>query len=144
MKVHVLYGTLVIAVTGLFFALGGSALAVGKARKPLYPCNKGTVKAYASVNLENFAGAFPQQFSSAANLFATRYSCNGKAAQVRAAGPGRYEIRFPGLSSRMVVVSSLAPEGGYASWDFGPGAYEVRVSRADGTPSNYGFSIAVY
>lgn len=137
--------SLAISLLALFFALGGSALAVTTARKPIARCDNGSVKAYAAVNLQSFAGPFPQRFTSGSHVFASSWVCNGGAAEVRNAGaPGLFEIRFAGIASRTVVVSSLAPESGSASWTYGAGAYQVRVTRPDGNPSNYGFSIAVY
>jgi hypothetical protein len=136
--------SLVIALLALFFAIGGSAPAVDRAARPVLRCGNGSIKAYASIDLDRFAGAFPTQFSSSPKLFATRWVCNGATVSARNAGPGIYEVRFPGITSRMVVVSSLSPYPSSASWTFGAGAFQVQVAKADGTPSNFGFSIAVY
>jgi hypothetical protein len=101
------------------------------------------VKAYAAVKLDNFGGAPPSTFTSNPKLFSGRYSCSGSSPQVRAV-TGGFEIRFRGIASQTAVVSSLAPEAGYASWDYSGGVFQVRVNRSSGESSSYGFSIAVY
>ena len=135
--------SLAISLLALFFALGGTAVPVNSAR-PVTACGNGSVKAFAAVNLQGYAGAFPSQFSSADKNFAVRWACNGSAAQVRATSAGVFEIKWPGISSRMVQVSSLAPEAEVTSWTYGSGAYQIHVARNDGTTGNYGFSITVY
>jgi hypothetical protein len=129
----------------LFVALGGSALAFGKAVKPVVRCGNGSVKAYAAVNLDSYAGAFPTSFSSEARNFTARYSCTGTAAQVRRVGHGVYEIRFPGVPARSAVVSGDSYNGAQVSWTNGAeGSFRVTVLSPSGYPSDFGFSIAVF
>ena len=134
--------SIVVASLALFFAAGGSALALGRATAAA-SCGNGSVKAYAAVNLDRFSGGPPTAFTANPQLFSGRYSCARRSPEVRAV-PGGFEIRFPGIASQTAVVSSLGPEAGYASWDFSGGVFQVRVMRHDGQPSAYGFSIAVY
>src|SRR4051794_40758844 len=104
--------SLVVAMLALFVALGGSAIAIDKA-VPVTRCGNGALKAYASLNLDQFAGAFPTAFSSRADLFERRWQCNGRAAEVRLAGDGVYEVRFPGLGATAgtVTVNSTSHPG---------------------------------
>lgn len=132
-----------VAMLALFVALGGSAVAVTKA-KPVVRCGNGSVKAFAAVDLDTFAGSFPQQFSSAANLFAARFACNGQAAQARVAGAGRYDVRFPGIASRAATVTVLSDRPGTVSWRLVNGTYQIRVLDPNGNPTERGFAIAVF
>jgi hypothetical protein len=132
-----------VAVLALFVALGGSAVAVTNA-KPVVRCGNGSVKAYAAVDLDTFPGPFPQQFSTAANLFDARFSCNGQPAQARVAGPGRYDVRFPGIASSAATVTVFSDRPGTVTWRFVNGTYQLRVLDPSGNPTERGFAIAVF
>lgn len=137
---------LAVAVLALFLALGGSALAVGKAGpRPVVRCGNGSVKGFAAVNLDFFAGAFPTSFSGDARVFAARYSCSGASPQARSLGNGTYEVRFPGVPAKSAVVSAFSQRGATATWWPGSaGSFRVQLLTPGGDPSGSGFSIAVY
>lgn len=99
-----------IAGAALFFALGGSALAVSEAVKPQPRCAAGAVRGYASVTGEPTKGIanVPDQFAATKALFAATFNCAGKATQVRRTGLGAYEVRFVGNGAQVAVVSATA------------------------------------
>ena len=102
----------VLAGTALFFALGGSAIALDQAVKPQARCQPGAVRGYAAVNGDPAKGMgnFPDQFTSARPLFGTRFNCAGAAPQARRVSAGVYEVRFPGNATQVATASSGAAE----------------------------------
>lgn len=128
-----------LAVAALFFALGGSALAVGERLQAgaaaQQRCANGAVRAIAVVTGNPAAGIanIPDRFSGAASLFARRFNCAGKGIQVRRTGIGVYEVRLVGNAAPSAVVSGLG-EFTAGIEPLGPGLFRVRVQpvgRAD-------------
>ncbi len=78
-----------IALVALFFALGGSAFAVGeRIQSPSVAqqrCTNGAVRGFASVTGDPSKGManLPDKFSSANVLFTRKFNCTGRAVQVR-------------------------------------------------------------
>lgn len=119
-----------IAVLALFFALGGSAFAVGeRIHGPAggqHRCSQGSVRGIAHVT-GGAAGtaSIPGNFTGAGRFFARRYSCGG-GVQVRRVGGGVFEVRFPGSGASSAVSTGGA--GGYSSTDsLGGGTFRVSV-----------------
>jgi hypothetical protein len=101
----------VIAGIALFFALGGSAVAVSQAVKPQPRCANGAVRGIAAVTGTSSGMAnLPDQFTSAKNLFSHAFNCSGPAPQVRRVSVGVYEVRFPGNAASSAVVSGSGAE----------------------------------
>ena len=92
----------VLAGAALFFALGGSAIAVNEAVRPQARCLPGAVRAYAAVDGDPAKGManFPDQFTSAKPLIGARFNCSGGAPQARRVNAGVFEVRFPGKHGR--------------------------------------------
>ena len=101
-----------LAATALFFALGGSAIAVNEAVRPQARCQPGAVRGYAAVNGDAAKGManFPDQFTSAKPLIGARFNCAGAAPQARRVNVGVYEVRFPGNASQVAMASASAAE----------------------------------
>jgi hypothetical protein len=97
----------VLSALALFFALGGSALAVSHAVKPQPRCANGAVRGFAAVTGDPGKGIanMPDQFSSAKILFSRTFNCAGGGVQVRRVAVGTYEVRFPGNGGQTAVVS---------------------------------------
>jgi hypothetical protein len=100
-----------IAVLALFFALGGSALAVGErvqGTTTAQPrCANGAVRGIAMVT--GGAGGVanvPGQFTGAGSLFARKFNCNHRATQVRRVAMGVFEVRFVGNAARTATASA--------------------------------------
>ena len=131
-----------IALIALFFALGGSAFAVGKrVQAPSVAqqrCANGAVRGIAVVTGIASQGManFPDTFTGAGNLFGRKLNCTRKPVQARRAGTGVFEVRFLGISGASAVVS--ASNDALATVQAGPnGAFSVvmhpagRDDRAD-------------
>ena len=101
-----------IALLALFFAVGGSALAVGEHVESTsvaqQRCANGAVRGVAVVTGVASQGLanFPDRFTSAGNLFGRRFNCTGKAVQARRVETGVFEVRFVGISGASAVVSA--------------------------------------
>ena len=101
-----------IALIALFFALGGSAYAVGRARQSpavAQPrCAGGAVRGIAVVTGIASQGManFPDSFTSAGSLFGRRFNCTGRAVQARRVQAGTFEVRFVGISGGSAVASA--------------------------------------
>src|SRR5574341_1119542 len=77
-----------LALVALFFALGGSAFAVGErvqsATAAQQRCTNGAVRGVATVSGTSAGMAnIPDQFTSTGALFSRKFNCSGKAVQVR-------------------------------------------------------------
>ena len=135
-----------VAMLALFVALGGSALAVSSAR-PVTVCGNGSVKAYAAVDTDRYSGAFPGQFSSAAQNFAARWQCNGRSPEVRDAGADAFQIRFPGLNVRSAVATGYTSRTrGSVNIKVTDGIVNVYTATAAGNNAagSFGFTIIAY
>ena len=102
----------VLALIALFFALGGSAYAVGeRIQSPSVAqprCANGAVRGIAVVTGIASQGManFPDSFTSAGNLFGRKFNCTGKAVQARRVQAGTFEVRFVGISGGSAVASA--------------------------------------
>ena len=128
-----------IALVALFFALGGSAFAVGdRIQTPSVAqqrCANGAVRGIATVTGDPTKGIanLPDTFTSANNLFARRFNCTGRAVQVRRVDTGVYEIRFVGNAAPTLVAGGVGLFSATAE-TIGAGTFRVRVQnvgRAD-------------
>ena len=104
--------SMVVAGAALFFALGGSAVAVTEAVKPQPRCQPGAVRAFVAVNGDPAKGManFPDQFTSAKPLVGTRFNCAGGAPQARRVQAGVFEVRFPGNGAQVAAASAGSAE----------------------------------
>ena len=102
-----------VSVVALFFALGGSAFALRDAAPKPAKCPLGSARAIAYVTGDVNKGIanLPDDYSSAANLFGYRWTCNGGAVEVRKAveSGGGFDIRFPGSPGRYPVATAVYP-----------------------------------
>ena len=139
----------VIALTALFFALGGSAYAVGEriqspsAAQPR--CANGAVRGIAVVTGIASQGManFPDSFTASGNLFGRKFNCTGRAVQARRVQTGTFEVRFVGISGGSAVASATGDA--FASVQAGPnGVFSVVVHPAGRDDrSDLPFTIAV-
>ncbi len=102
-----------IALVAMFFALGGSAFAVGeRIQSPSVAqqrCTNGAVRGIATVTGIPSQGManFPDRFTSARNLISRKFNCTGKAVQARRVEAGVFEVRFVGISGASAVASAV-------------------------------------
>lgn len=102
---------LLVSLVALFFALGGTAFAVGSKEFAAQPrCSVGAIRGIA-VLIAGPTGldSLTSTYSSAPNLFGYHWNCGGGKIMVRKPSdfPG-VEIRFAGNPSSIAVVSSVA------------------------------------
>jgi hypothetical protein len=100
-----------LGVIALFFALGGSAFAVGeRIQSPSAAqqrCTNGAVRGVATVTGTSAGMAnIPNKFTGAGNLFARKFNCTAKAVQVRRVETGVFEVRFTGIAGASGVGSA--------------------------------------
>jgi len=80
-------------------------------------CNTGEARAFVAIESDPpfLVGIIPNRFTGERRYFSVRYNCRGGSAQVRRVDEGLYDVRFPGLRPRAVVVSAISDEGTTAS-----------------------------
>jgi hypothetical protein len=124
-----------IALIALFFALGGSAFALGdRIQGPSVAqqrCANGAVRGVAFVTGIASQGIanLPDSFTAAGNLFGRKFNCTGKAVQVRRVETGVFEVRFVGISGASGVGSGTGDA--YATVQPAPGGvYRVTLHPA--------------
>jgi hypothetical protein len=102
----------IIAGAALFFALGGSAIAVTEAVRPQARCQPGAVRGFIAVNGDPQKGIanIGDAFTSARPAVGARFNCAGAAPQARRVNTGVYEVRFPGNAAQVSLASAGAAE----------------------------------
>jgi hypothetical protein len=138
-----------IALVALFFALGGSAFAVGEHLQSLTAaqqrCANGAVRGVAVVTGgPSGAANIPDQFTANANLFGRRFNCTGRAIQIRRLSIGIYEIRFVGNSAPTAIAGG--PVGGYGAAELvSPGVFRVAAyPSGGGDPEDRPFTVVAF
>lgn len=100
---------LVLSATALFFAIGGSAFAVGEKVGAAQPrCTNGAVKGFAYVTGDPTIGIqnMPDTFTGNARLFSARFDCAAAAVLVRR-DRDTFVIKFNGITGRTALVSGI-------------------------------------
>jgi hypothetical protein len=102
----------VLAGAALFFALGGSAIAVTEAVRPQARCQPGAVRGFVAVNGDPAKGIanIGDAFTSARPVVGARFNCAGAAPQARRVNVGVYEVRFPGTAAQVAAASAGSAE----------------------------------
>jgi len=119
--------TTVIALLALFFALGGSAIAVTEAVRPQARCAPGAVRGFIAVNGDPTKGIanIGDQYTSARPAVGVRFNCAGAAPQARRVNTGVYEVRFTGNGAQVALASAGAAETTVAA--LGGGVFRVSL-----------------
>lgn len=124
-----------IALVALFFALGGSAFAIGErvqsSAAVQQRCVNGAVRGIATVVGSAGAGIanIPDRFTSTPGLFSRRFNCTGKGIQVRRVSLGVFEVRFVGNAASTAVASAVG--NAYTAVEPAPdGAFRVSIHPA--------------
>lgn len=102
---------LLVSLAALFFALGGTAFALGSKIVPQARCSTGAIRGIAVVTGDSVQGVgnMGSTYSSDAGLFGYRWSCSGGAIQVRQSSHTQgFDIQFPGNPATVAIVSSQA------------------------------------
>ena len=96
----------ILSGLALFFALGGSALAVSHAVRPQPRCANGAVRGIAAVKGDPGRQTSPTSTRAPRRLFSRTFNCTGGAVQVRRVDVGVYDVRFAGIGAQSAVVSA--------------------------------------
>jgi hypothetical protein len=110
-----------IALLALFFALGGSAFALGERSAPQARCAQGAVRGILEVTGQPSKGVanLPDQFTSNRSYFGRVFNCVGGPVQARRVDRGVYQVRFVANPATAAIVSGM---GGDPSTGGGVGA----------------------
>jgi hypothetical protein len=110
---------LVVSLVALFFALGGSAFAIGAKELSAQPrCATGAVRGIAIITgaKTDLSGISTANYTSAPSLFDYHWSCTGKAILVKRDTKAEgVDVKFVGNPGSVAIVSSAAngvPNGG--------------------------------
>lgn len=101
---------LFISLLALFFALGGTAFAIGEKSAPQPRCQTGAVRGIAVVTGGTVGlDSLPSTYTSDPGLFSFRWNCGGGAISVRKPSgfPG-VEIQFSGNPSNIAILQSTS------------------------------------
>lgn len=127
---------LVISLVALFFALGGTAFAVGSKELSAQPrCATGSVRGIAVVTGGKIGlDALTANFTSNASLFGYRWSCAGGSVMIRKPSDfNGVELKFSGNPASIAVVQSIAdgvPNAGSVSRQ-PDGAFRISMGGAN-------------
>ncbi len=123
--------SMVVALLALFFAIGGSAFAIGQKVVPQPRCAAGAVRGIAVVTGDPGQGIanFPQEYTSARNLVRYAFNCNSKPVEIKRADNVFY-VRFVGNVGKAAFVSVIGASSARPLTVDGPqpdGSYKVSV-----------------
>jgi hypothetical protein len=147
---------MVVALTALFFAVGGSAFALGQKTTPQSRCATGAIKGIAyvtgdpHVGLANMSGTW----SSAASLFGSTFNCTGGKVEVKndetTNGGSAFDVRFDGNPGTVAIGTPVtgAESAALAVTRLPDGSFRVAVGGALpngtwGARNNIGFVIVL-
>lgn len=107
---------LLISLTALFFALGGTAFAIGQKSAPQVRCQTGAIRGIAVVTGgEVGMDSLPSSYQSDNSLFGYRWSCTGGQIVVRKpVDKNGIDVQFVGNPATIAIVSSAASGIPYA------------------------------
>ena len=138
----------VLALLALFFAMGGSALALSKKAVPQAACAQGAVRGLAEVTGQPSQGPanIPDHFTSnSASYLGRHFNCGGKAIQVKRTDRGVYDVLFTGNpGAQSAVASAGGPDPAGATVARQPdGSFQVTIG-SHSTPEDESFTIVVF
>ena len=141
LRLHRPSPALVISALALFFAVGGSAFAVGERLGVAQQrCVNGAVKGFAYVTGDPAVGIqnMSETYSSNPRLFSARFDCAGAAIQVRRVGDA-FQIKFNGIAGRSALVSGVGANPETKTVTAHPdGSYRITPNPTDKTPFKLG------
>lgn len=136
----------IIALLALFFALGGSAFAVGERTAPQAKCAQGAVRGLAEITGQPSKGVanLPDQFTADKSYFGRTFNCGGGAVQARRLTDGVYDVRFVGNSATSALVSGMGADGAGADISRSPdGSFHVTLG-SHSAPEDVPFTIVLF
>jgi hypothetical protein len=109
-RVHI-SPSLIVSLLALFFALGGSALAVSSKISPQPRCAQGAVRAVVEVTGQPDHGPanLPDHYTSSTSYLGRHFTC-GSSIQVKRTDSGTFYVRLVGNSATSAVASAGGPD----------------------------------
>ncbi len=124
--------SMVVAGTALFFAVGGSAFAVGQKVAPQQRCATGAIKGIAFLTGDANKGLanLPTEYTRSPDVFGARFNCAGGAVEARRVGgpPGTFDVRFLRNNAGTAVVAILGGTPGAASVSRVGDAFRINIA----------------
>jgi hypothetical protein len=136
----------VLALLALFFALGGSAFAIGTKVAPQPRCAQGAVRGLAEVTGQPDHGAanIPDHYTTSASYLARHFNCGGGAIAVKRSDTGTFQVKFIGNAAASAVASAMGPDpAGAAVARLPDGSFQVVIG-SHSTPEDESFTIVVF
>lgn len=138
---------LVVSLIALFFALGGTAFALGTKVAPQRACTQGAVRGLAEVTgaPDHGAANIPDHFTASSTQYLGRhFNCGGGAIQVKRSDRGTYFVKFAGNAATSAVASAWGPDPAGAAVSRQPdGSFQVLVG-SHSTPTDESFTIVLF
>ena len=99
---------MIVGLVALFFAIGGSAFAIGQKIVPQARCANGSVRGFAVVTGDPTKGLanLPETYVSGPTYMKASFNCTGKGVQVRRQGQVFY-ILFRGNTGKVAVANVI-------------------------------------
>jgi hypothetical protein len=137
-----------LALLALFFALGGSAFALGTKVAPQARCVQGAVRGLLEVTGQPSHGVanLPDQYTSDRSYFGRTFNCGGGAVQARRLSAGVYDVRFVGNAASSALVSGMGGDGAGADITRSPdGSFHVTLSgHGQPGPEDVPFTVVLF
>jgi hypothetical protein len=131
----------------LFFAVGGSAFAIGQKVAPQAKCGQGTVRGLAEVTGQVNRGTanMPDHYPADSTSYMGRhFSCGGGAIQVKRTDRGTYYVKFNGNAASTALVSAWGGDPAGADVNRQPdGSFQVIIG-SHSTPEDESFTIVIF
>ena len=138
--------SLAVATLALFFAVGGSAFAIGQKVAPQAKCGQGTVRGLAEVTgLVNRGTAnIPDHYTASSVSYLGRHFNCGGAIQVKRTDTGTFYVKFNGNAASTGVASAWGSDPAGAAVSRQPdGSFQVIIG-SHSTPEDEAFTIVVF
>jgi hypothetical protein len=123
--------SLVVAALALFFAIGGSAIAVvGRTEVAQPRCSTGAIRGIAYVTGDPTKGManLPESWQTGNTFFGYKFNCSGGAVQVRRTGTG-FDVRFVGNASTLATVTPVGSQAAGVAVSRNPdGSFHVETA----------------
>jgi hypothetical protein len=136
---------LVISGLALFFALGGTALAVSSKISPQAHCAQGAVRAIVEVTGQPDHGPanLPDKYTTDTTYLGRHFNC-GSSIQVKRTDRGTFYVKLIGNSATSAVASAFGSDPAGAAVNRQPdGSFQVIIG-SHSAPTDEGFTMVAF
>lgn len=137
---------LAVSLLALFFALGGTAVAVTTKAAPQARCAQGAVRGIVEVTGQPNKGVanVPDHFTGDRSYMGRVFNCTGGAVQVRRLATGDYDVRFVGNPATSALASGTGNDApGAAIQRMPDGSFHLSLG-IKGTPQDVPFTVVLF